>query len=307
MILEDSDVIPRRSTVGAAAEDMFYASFNDVSFYVEDRDQENLYLNFLRSGFPELSIEKIFPLDGKKNVLKHFDDPVNNGVGRRIYILDKDFDDLLGRIRNEENIIYLDKFCLENYVVNLNGIAELVREDVPKLKITDVIEQLTAENLPERLYVDMRKLSFAFYLVQKYNADIVNVGGGVFRYAEKPILDKIDIDLERKYLELVVNAIPDPCINIDIFDTLRDPSGIDFNIIDKDDFICGKHIIGLLIKFCKHYFGISASVESATYRLSQKVDMANFSPVISKIRCVLEQDGRIEEALIEAPASGQSG
>lgn len=285
--LKDKDdidwMIPARSPEGAAAEDIFYESFNDISFYVEDRDQENVYLRFLQSGLPNVSIEKIFPLDGKKNVFKHLDDPSNAAIAKRIYIVDKDFDDFLGNKRNEYNVVYLEKFCLENYVLDIENIADIACEDSPKLKLKEIKNILSDGGVVDGFYEQIKKLSFVFFLVQKYNLGEINVGGGVLRYTEKPALYKIDETLERDYLERVSSLLRDRGIDIDVFNSMVDPDGIDFSRLDPSLYVCGKCVLEMVLKFCKIKFGITASLESATYRLALKSGLENFAPEIKKI------------------------
>ena len=51
--------LPARSPAGMAALDVFYSDFNDVNFYVEDDEQENLYEAILRKLFSRLKIVRI--------------------------------------------------------------------------------------------------------------------------------------------------------------------------------------------------------------------------------------------------------
>ena len=66
MVNEDLS-LPRRSEGGLAAVDVFYRSYNDFYFYVEDADQESLYFSILEKLFPDSEFSKIFPLGGKPN------------------------------------------------------------------------------------------------------------------------------------------------------------------------------------------------------------------------------------------------
>lgn len=49
-------------------QDILYKQFNNIEFYIEDTEQENLYFQILKKMFPDIKFEKIFPLNGKKNV-----------------------------------------------------------------------------------------------------------------------------------------------------------------------------------------------------------------------------------------------
>lgn len=89
--LEES--IPTKNDGYLIAEDVFFIQFNEISFFIEDTEQENFYYNILKKLFPSIQIEKIFPLNGKDNVIE--DCKKNIGNKNKIYLVDKDFDDIL--------------------------------------------------------------------------------------------------------------------------------------------------------------------------------------------------------------------
>ena len=60
---------PELSDSFLLGQDILYSQFNDINFYVEDTDQEHFYFNILSKLFPNVSFEKIFPLNGKDNVV----------------------------------------------------------------------------------------------------------------------------------------------------------------------------------------------------------------------------------------------
>ena len=77
--------------------DVFYTDFNDVNFYVEDGEQENLYEVILRKLFSGLKIARIFPLGGKTAVFQRAPSGHNDNIRNfRAYIIDRDFDFLPG-------------------------------------------------------------------------------------------------------------------------------------------------------------------------------------------------------------------
>src|SRR5688572_10690170 len=132
-MITPEESIPSRSSAGLAARDIFYEQFNTVHFYVEDEHEENLYLEILTRLFPTVRITQIFPLRGKQNVLAHAQDPVNAPrAGKSVYILDKDFDDLLGHIVKQENIFYLDRYSIENFLCEEDAVVQIALEAQPK-------------------------------------------------------------------------------------------------------------------------------------------------------------------------------
>ena len=100
--------VPQYSDGYRYAKSAFYSQFNDVDFYVEDAWQENLYLCILGRLFPRLKIENIHPLGGKENVIQHA--RANTSIRKSVYLLDKDFDDLLGKLQERTNIFFLLSF-----------------------------------------------------------------------------------------------------------------------------------------------------------------------------------------------------
>ena len=121
------------------AQDLFYTDFNDVSIFVEDQDKENLYFCLLRSSIPNLRIEKIFPLGGKGPCLEHL--RANPDPSLCAYIVDKDWDDLLGVIVPHPNLIYLDRHSIESYFLDhKKGHVELIGSCHPAKRF-DVIER----------------------------------------------------------------------------------------------------------------------------------------------------------------------
>ncbi|MBO1361504.1 DUF4435 domain-containing protein [Acetobacter sacchari] len=129
---------PQRSAGGLAAADIFYRNYNNFNFYVEDQDKENLYYEILRKIFPSLRFDKIFPLGGKSNIIVHARDSANASLPNRVYIVDKDFDDLLHKKETISNVFYLNKFCIENFLIQESALIEVIVESCPTEKRDDI-------------------------------------------------------------------------------------------------------------------------------------------------------------------------
>lgn len=167
--------IPTRSDAAMAARDVFFEQFNDVNFYVEDEDQENLYFELLHRQFPTLRISKIFPLRGKKNVIAHAQDPVNkNRAAKSVYILDKDFDDLLARVVAQNNIFYLEKYSIENYLLEEEAVVEVGVESRPVIQRDTMKAMLAYPRFHAGLVRGLKYLAKLFFVVQKYDLGLKN-------------------------------------------------------------------------------------------------------------------------------------
>jgi hypothetical protein len=138
--------LPARSQNGMAALDIFYTELNDVNFYVEDEEQENLYFEILRRLFKSIKIARIFPLGGKSAVLQHATSAAKQSINCfRAYIVDRDLDHLLGKQFEHSNVFYLDRFCVENHLLQHSAIVEIVIENHLKRKRAEVEVDLSLD------------------------------------------------------------------------------------------------------------------------------------------------------------------
>ena len=131
-MIRPEDNVPRKLDGYLFAQAVFYKQFNDASFYVEDAEQENLYVTIVRKVFPHLRIVRVFPLGGKDAVIKHA--MLHRRDRSNVYLLDKDFDDLLRLKKATNNLFYLDRYSIENYLAEDDAIVSFVIAQDPSLK-----------------------------------------------------------------------------------------------------------------------------------------------------------------------------
>lgn len=111
-----------------AARDLFVSDFTSHIFYVEDTGAEIFYERLFERLFPKLRDFQVVCLDGKTNVRK-------KAAERRIadltyiFVVDKDFDDLLGGA--DPNLVYLDRYSVENYLADLQALVKVLVEEYP--------------------------------------------------------------------------------------------------------------------------------------------------------------------------------
>jgi hypothetical protein len=148
-------------------QDIMYAQFNSINFYVEDTDQEHFYFNILKKLFPNILFEKIFPLNGKDNVVTAA--KKTNGDKSKVYIVDLDFDEILNNKENEENLFYLRRYSIENYLCHKTAIFEIIREKSPKIKDSEIEVLFNLEELKKQWKILLTNLSSTFIIIQKYS------------------------------------------------------------------------------------------------------------------------------------------
>lgn len=165
--------LPVKTDAFYRGQDILYSQFNDINFYVEDEDQENFYEATLKKLFPQIRLEKIFPLNGKPNVVTEAQ--LTLGDKKKVYIVDKDFDDLLNIKKTLPNLFYLEKYSIENYLLEPEAIQNLVIEERPKIKPSDFNTLFSLPHFQKETKKLFSEVISAFLVIQKYSLGIKNV------------------------------------------------------------------------------------------------------------------------------------
>jgi hypothetical protein len=273
--------IPSWSPDALAAQDIFYSAFNDVNFYVEDKDQENLYLLILKRLFPKIRITQIFPLGGKKNVIAHANDPENQlNTHRAIYLVDKDFDDLLGHLIHKDNLFYLPKYCIENFLLEEDGIIEFAVEVQPKKTRDDHAKKLAYSSFKETSIDKLELLFRLFFVVQRLNLGLKNCDHPPERFSIKNHPAKIDGSLINKYQVEVKNA----AMQTGLLQTENDFDSLVSKAFPKesapDTNISGKFLMALTMHHIKQKLKCANfDLDSLTYRLARHSKLLDLTPL----------------------------
>ena len=282
--------IPERSLEGKQALDVFYLSENDANFYVEDEDQENLYFEILRKSFPDISITRIFPLGGKHNICRHEADQSNSAIPNRVYLVDKDFDDLLGTPLEKGRIIQLDKFCIENYFLEIDGLVELIIEEHPKYNRETVMEEVGLDRIINELYEESKDLFALYFIAQNRNLNLPNCSQApeTFTVSGRPY--QIDLAKISSYCEAVNQLLLEGGHSKLDYDELdKDERLLEFYQQPLDTVVSGKHVLAMLFHKLKdsRRLGKNQRHESLKFRLAKNCNLAAFRPVSERISALL--------------------
>jgi hypothetical protein len=271
--LEES--IPQNSDGYRYAQSAFYSQFNDVDFYVEDAWQENLYLCILGRLFPRLKIENIHPLGGKENAIQHA--RVNTSRRKSIYLLDKDFDDLLGKLQKQDNVFYLEKYCIENFFIEEQAILKFIIAEKPRLKPANVQRQIEFQTRWDDIVRQLANLFALFFIVQKHNIALKST-------SQKPdsfcsAADSCSIDQRRvsQYASSVRKMAAKQNMNLNLDYELQACSE-QFELNKRTGFygvnVSGEFMLHLFVNRIAKLFGLDRvpDLQSFAYRLAEKCD-----------------------------------
>jgi hypothetical protein len=288
-----SNSIPTRSDAALAARDVFFEYFNDVNFYVEDEDQENLYFELLHRLFPKLRIAQIFPLRGKTNVIKHAQDPTNKSRAfRSVYIVDKDFDDLLGRVVEQKNIFYLDKYSIENFILEEESVVQIGVESRPTMQRDAVKAMIAYPTFHAHLVKTLKKLSKLFFAVQKFQLGIKNCDLTPQQFSVTGFHWKLNDAAIAAYEQTVlekakaIGAIKQDS-ELDAFLTTAFPRRR-----SSDANIPGYYLLAFTYHYLKHKVTIgTVTIDSVRYRLARNCSCLPLKSLGNRIRRYLKTSG----------------
>lgn len=278
-----ADDLPVRGAEGLAALDIFYAGFNDINFYVEDAEQENLYEVILRRRFPDVRVDRIFPLGGKEAVRRHAEEPQNEALpAYRAYILDKDFDDLLGTMSTHPNIFYLDRFCIENYLLEESAFVEVVVESHPKKKRETITNQLQMTPTVDRIFYTLRPLFICFACVQRFDLGLQNCGSAPEMYCHKDRRWELDPAALTRYFEAIKSV--GSGFSPPITDPTSDARMADAIALNNHKLVSGKHILCILFHYIKSKFNLgSITLGSFVYRLAKNCSLQHLDQFAASV------------------------
>lgn len=262
-------------------QDLLYKQFNDIEFYIEDSEQENLYFQILKKIFPDIKFEKIFPLNGKKNVKD--DCLLNSGNKRKIYIVDKDFDHILNKIDELPNLFYLNGYSIENLLICKFAIYELIKERFPKLKKNNIDDLYSHSNLVKKISC-LKELATIFVVIQEFE-----LGEPYYNInTTRDFNINKDFSYRGSFISDYKNRIELTLKNIDKRYTLNAKTKIhnkhfsNFKLQIKN--IPGKHLICLINDLLKSKNLIHQySIDSLTYKLAKEADVSNFDDLQNRI------------------------
>lgn len=274
---------PELTNAFLSGQDLFYQQFNKINFYVEDTEQENLYYQILKKLFPDIDFDKIFPLNGKDNVQDAARENIN--YKNKVYIVDLDFDDILGSKLDLENLFYLERYSIENYLYDKESVWELIREKSPKLKDSDINAIVDYNILKSQWKPAFDKLSALFLIINKYSLPDSYYGIECHR---DYLIEGDELSLKGSFIityhESVKNSFTNKHALLD-FATAFSDSILNFNNLEKVVVATpGKYILNLLKhQLRKEKLIDECELESFTYKLSKASSFESLFPIRDRI------------------------
>lgn len=154
--------------------------YNDIDVFVEDTGNHNMWLLIVKNILPNVKIESVNMLGGRDIVTKSCElDQINTGR-KKLYIVDGDFDFLLGR--KKKNLKYFYRIRannIENILFTENSMLGIALEQQPMKSPESLMESINFENSFNELETFLRPLFVAYAVVQKLYPSLQTTGYSV--------------------------------------------------------------------------------------------------------------------------------
>jgi hypothetical protein len=287
---------PTRSENGMAALDIFYSDFNDVNFYVEDEDQQNLYQEIFKKLFKRIRITRIFPLGGKPAVLQHARSGANQGIKCfRAYVVDRDFDHLLGKQVEHPNVFYLDRFCIESHVLEAPSIVELVIENHPKSNRANVQAKLSLDTQIPFSFKSLRPLFTLFLCTQYLDLRVLNCSLPPEAFCEPKRPWDLKATAITNYRSVLIAAAEANGLAADMFESQCAP--VSSLAIEAPDYelVSGKFVTAMIFHYVKSKYSLgSMTFDSFVYRLAKNCKLQSMSGFAARVKAAVTTHSAID-------------
>ena len=223
---------------------LFFSDFNDINFFVEDKDKEYEYETiFSRLFCGQYHISSIIAAGGKRGVKDAFKEfgefDKNNPNKVNVFIVDGDFDRY---IRSEEMIenshfIYLKYYNIENYFIDQQAILKFAKGKL-HLKDREVQEKVQYDKWREKIVSQAKKLFLLYCAVQSKLPSEPNVARNEYLFIDcKSGFERTNAYIE--YRDYVMGKKSDILLEVEVIKSKYE----EINGKDYYGLICGKFLL----------------------------------------------------------------
>lgn len=173
--------MPSRSPRAAAGLAYLKRPYNDVDIFVEDTSNHNMWLFMLRNILgPDVRLSSVNQLGGRNNVIEACRRDQGRSGRRRLYIIDGDFDLLLGRRPPRLRHLYrLRYYCVENALIKKDGLNKVALVHAVDMTEGQALRSLNAALWTRSVYQKLQSLFVVYAVAQAVAPQVRTVGSPV--------------------------------------------------------------------------------------------------------------------------------
>lgn len=183
---------------------LFFKSKNDVDVFIEDSNDEEFYKALLHRLTDGKRIKKIISCKCKTELIKACEADQTDRERKRIYLTDGDLDLILDANRKDLKYLHvLEKYCIENFLVEEEGLLEILHSNIVLDKST-ISKQLTLNNYLRSISNPLNELFLHYAITHLHKMGIKTVSNSVGSFCKQhKSLTVLDVEkVEQKIKEL---------------------------------------------------------------------------------------------------------
>ncbi|SIT40090.1 hypothetical protein BN2476_230381 [Paraburkholderia piptadeniae] len=286
--------VPQYSEAALYGRDILLKATTDCFFYFEDAGQEPLYDRFVRMLFPSIKRVQVLCLGGCSQVIKKIRSENVLGVPR-IGIIDLDYGDLLGDIVDINDLIYFEKHCFENYMINLSALLNTAIEHLdPPITYGEAEEKVRDYGQFHTRLIDRYTSVTRYFLVAR--RERLSISTTKISAAEMVDSDISGVADEwfDAYKEKFLAACEDNHPHLQDTDILQEQLDAAFEIpvggrriafTSPDDHLSGKHLLYFMTHFIDKRLGsnlLDLGVLNRYLKLLKHVPVDSFERIVGR-------------------------
>lgn len=262
--------IPAYSEAGIDVLDAFYQDYVAAIFFFEDEYHEAVYERVLLRLMPRLRSFQVICLGGKTKLIAKAKEQRPAGA-KWVFVLDKDFDDLVGSVFVHSDVHYLHAFSFENYLVDLRALINLAVEMNPR-GFTVNLAARRCDAFPAywtRLCASLERVCRVFAVARRYRVDIQTTKVSIDDLLEgaDPEDPRPTDEWYQRYIERFRGALHGDnewLSNVELLETElnrafdKDPR-VTFPEVPIVDHLPGKQLLGCVIRAVEHWLEVRLS------------------------------------------------
>jgi hypothetical protein len=268
---------------------IFFKYKNDVDIFIEDSNDQEFYKSLFSSLLNGKRINKVISCNCKTSLISACENDQTDRKRKRVYIVDGDLDLVLESNRNDLKYLHvLDRYCIENFLIEENGIIETLHDCIIMEK-EKISKQLGLENWLKSISHSLIEL-FLHYSISHENAlGFPTVSYSIGRLCRQvsgvTVLDVEKVnDRVKEFRNKIITEIGEEKYNNSIYELrTKWPSNVDtlLKIVSGKDYILP--LIAFRFKKLKGKETYNLKWESLRMRLAKTCELNALAELKNKI------------------------
>lgn len=303
------DSFPEYSEEALASLDLFHRDQVDLIFYFEDQGAEVFYERLITRLFPKLKLFTTVCLGGKTQVLKKARSVILEDKNSKklpavneIFIIDKDFDDLLNSHNKIDRVFYFHKHSIENYLFDIDALVAIaIEHSNGKLSRKNISEKCSdLDQYVIDLKTSLIEMTKHFFLVQRFRIPVESTKMStekLLSLSEEtyplPTKEKIQ-DYRTRIQEACTDVANDwltldQAFDLELAKPLKSAAACPIQSQTEEDHIVGKHLLGCFLNYLSKRLDLTLKTIDYVQLYLRVVNLIDLSPLSYLVQAIRQR------------------